>query len=163
MGCCKPNDRILWISWSTRNSWIPKTNMSGSFLIPPFRSWRKSLFLVDFLCSYGSIELFKWVEQRNPLHKYKWWILQTAGTQEDSPSVVSRIQVCLIYPILIFHLLHSSDKTSFAQWRLAYEVDLKLRDSSDNSISKSILSRLGLQQATGFKQLILALSSEWLI
>ncbi|KAL5504464.1 hypothetical protein ACEPAH_7125 [Sanghuangporus vaninii] len=52
-----------------------------------------------------------------------------------------------------------SNAFNFARWRLAFEVDLNIIDSSQETMSGSILRRLALDQPTGLKQLVLALSS----
>jgi hypothetical protein len=48
----------------------------------------------------------------------------------------------------------------FSNWRLAFEVDLKLVDAAEDSITDVILQRLDRTHHSTFKQLIIDFSSE---
>ena len=55
-------------------------------------------------------------------------------------------------------IIYSAEKQEFSGWRLAFEVDLKLIDATEESVSKVLLSRLG-DQRNSFKQLVMDFSS----
>lgn len=54
----------------------------------------------------------------------------------------------------------SAEVQSFSGWRLAFEVDLKLIDATEQTISDVILKRLDRHHHSSFKQLIIDFSSE---
>ncbi len=57
-------------------------------------------------------------------------------------------------------LFDSSQSYSFSNWRVAFEVDLKLVDAKEESISDVVLKRFGRKGHHAFKQLVLDFSSK---
>lgn len=57
--------------------------------------------------------------------------------------------------------LSSSDLHTFTRWRLAFEVELKLVDATEISLSEIILKRLDREHHRTFKQLVIDFSCEY--
>ncbi|KAH8114471.1 hypothetical protein DFH11DRAFT_220480 [Phellopilus nigrolimitatus] len=82
--------------------------------------------------------------------------------REDSCSVILYLHIVEGYMKTLGtgkSLQPGSEPYSFSHWRLAFEIDLKLDESTEDTISEAILKRLGRQDSSGLNQLTLDLST----